>query len=205
MPTSDERRRARRIRYAKPGESPKLKLVTAEYTIIDVSQTGIKIGTKQPKGFTPGQRLSARLNFPGGSTFIIDGVVVRIDSDGVAIHLSVPLPPEFHQVSMSDRRAFFRLRYPITERPRMQMLTRQYVVTEISEGGIRLRPTVLADFPVGSELNAVLAFHDGESLTVNGTVYRHSGDEVVIRLPKGIPESRIFAEQRYILKKYQHL
>lgn len=102
-----------------------------------------------------------------------------------------------------DRRAHYRLRYPVVERPSARVGGRVYQVTEISEGGARL----LLDGSVmapGDAVAAVIRFHDGETLPINGVVLRIDRSEAVVKLSAGISLSRMLVEQQYLLARHPH-
>ena len=89
-----------------------------------------------------------------------------------------------------ERRTFFRLRYPQTERPKLIISENEFDVTDISEHGIK--------FYLGSKINAMITFHDGESLSIEGKIIRIQNNEVAVYLSQGIPSDRIIEEQKNV-------
>lgn len=105
----------------------------------------------------------------------------------------------------AQRRAFFRLPYPHTERPSLRVDDTLYPVSEISEGGLRVvaldQSEVLAQqLDVQGTLHLVDAKVD-----VHGRVLRQQGEEVVLVLSEGIPLSLMVSEQRRLIQKYPSL
>ncbi len=93
-----------------------------------------------------------------------------------------------------DRRTYFRVKYPHSERPRLVITRDEFEVIDISEQGIR--------FSFGPVLSEMVTFHDGESVNLKGKLLRTQDSEVVTQFVKGIPSERIIKEQRYLMKKY---
>jgi hypothetical protein len=180
-------------------------VVAEEFAVLDISQSGIRFTAPPECGFRLGKRCEAVVRLPSGSSYPVVGTVMRVEGQNISLHFATPLPGEFFASSEADRRAFFRLKYPIAERPRAMCMGGRYEISEISEGGIRISPHNLNDFILGTLVDAVLVFRDGTSQPVQGTIYRYDKGEVVIRLTKQIPASRVFTEQRFIIQKYKRM
>ena len=74
-----------------------------------------------------------------------------------------------------NQRAHYRLRYPERERPVFVVGSSQYPVTELSEGGMRLKCSGLH-----GQLNGLLQLRDGMLLELAGDVGRQIRDETVL-------------------------
>jgi len=92
----------------------------------------------------------------------------------------------------TERRAYLRIYYPYTERPKLIIDEKEVHVSEISEHGIR--------FYLGSKVNATITFHDGESLPIEGEIIRIHNNEAAVHIAKGIPYDRVIKEQEYLMK-----
>jgi|GEM_PF-1004911 len=103
-------------------------------------------------------------------------------------------------VSKEKKRRYFRLRYPRTRRPRIEVNDGMCEVVEVSEGGLRLRAEDW-DLPEGSDVIARIHFSDGEVCFLNNAeVHRVDKDEVVIVFTGGVSLKRMAKEQRKILR-----
>lgn len=101
-----------------------------------------------------------------------------------------------------ERRRYFRLAYPVADRPVCQIRDRQYPLVEISEEGMRLVVAQARGFKANQELALTLQLHEGRNIHVVGEVHRMHDDQLVLKLNCAIPLSVIVAEQRYLLVKY---
>jgi PilZ domain len=104
----------------------------------------------------------------------------------------------------SNRRRFFRLRYPERDRPLLAFKRLELPVAELSEGGARL---VVDDLTLSrhERIAADIRFADGAVFGVVGTVIRHEGDEAVLKLDFGIPLRRMLSEQKWVYRDYPGL
>ncbi|MEQ8224416.1 MAG: PilZ domain-containing protein [Candidatus Eremiobacterota bacterium] len=103
--------------------------------------------------------------------------------------------------SGEQRRRFYRIKYPLIERPEIILDNRSYQVIDISEGGVKFFSPVTT-FKVGDYIKGSIKFHDGEVMPVEGHVLRLQNKRVIILLDRKIPLQRILKEQRYLIKKY---
>ena len=100
------------------------------------------------------------------------------------------------------QREHYRLRYPVSARPRLIVNGTEFTVTEVSENGTRvlLEPDSTLHFDGGHE--AIFCFLDGTRITTSASLSRLADDEVVLKLSPPLPLSVIMAEQRYLLTRY---
>ncbi len=104
--------------------------------------------------------------------------------------------------TQKQRRDFYRLEYPAAERPTVRFKGRDYTVSEISAGGIKIRAGRPGGFREGQFVAGVIRFVDGGIAPVVGGVHRFDGKDVVIKLTIGIGLNRMMAEQLRIRRKY---
>ncbi len=91
------RRETFRIPYPE-GERPRLGLLTGEqaaaeprwFEVLDASEEGLRF--RSDGGFTLGQAVEARVEFPTGRWARVKGEVVRVDGDQVGLRLTRPIP-----------------------------------------------------------------------------------------------------------------
>ena len=197
-----DRRHTVRVRYPNSAMRPNMQFMTEIYAVVDVAPQGIKFACPR-HSCKVGQTLAANLVFPDNRALFVEGKVIRIDADGAVIFLTHPLPAELVERPVSERRAFFRLRYPIFERPRLYIYRQEYETCEMSEYGVRLSGPGVATMPIGMPVEALLTFRDGETLMIAGKVLRIDHGEVVLVLTIPIPGQRIMKEQRYLLSRYK--
>jgi hypothetical protein len=103
-----------------------------------------------------------------------------------------------------EQRQYYRLQYPPPIRPTIFIKAMRYLITEISEEGIRFIVMPLTTFHVGQHVKgSIVMVHDvikpveGIVLPVEGTVLRFTSDnEVVLHLSQGIPLSVMIQEQQ---------
>ena len=105
----------------------------------------------------------------------------------------------------SQRREFFRLRYPKNERPVANILGQNFRICEISERGTRMLFTNSHPVSRGVTIKGTICFHDGVEVEIEGHILRLDNDELVAKLSKGPDLKRMTTEQIYLRKKYPGL
>ncbi len=104
---------------------------------------------------------------------------------------------------MTTVRAYFRVSYPLQERPSLILDDAIHQVLDCSEGGFRYHS---GDFPapeVGSPIEGRLRFRRGMQVSVTGRVVWADRGQVAVELVQSrIPLSIIYDEQRYLRKHY---
>jgi hypothetical protein len=98
-----------------------------------------------------------------------------------------------------EKRNYYRVNYPPASRPAILIAGKSYEVLNISESGLKYAHPGNDRPAAGAPLLGEIVFSD-EKLEVEGAVFRVAGDEVVVRLERGISFKRIVAEQRRFLK-----
>lgn len=107
---------------------------------------------------------------------------------------------------VKSSREFFRIEYPITDRPKAVLNGKRGTVVNLSEQGVKWE-TSEGDTPVvdGDRVFGKISFVDGETLDFNGVCIRSDGSKVAVRLSAPVPLSRIMNEQRALIKKFGDL
>ena len=101
--------------------------------------------------------------------------------------------------TLTSRREFFRLPYPVTTGARLALDGTNYIVGEISEGGLRLICNG-ASLPVSHRVQGTLELTAGMRCTVSGTVLRVEGKCVIVKLSRGPTGYDVMREQRHLSK-----
>ena len=102
----------------------------------------------------------------------------------------------------AQRRAHFRLRYPQEERLHLITDNGEYLVCEISEGGLRIVLQAQAGATVVPDRLVGLLNIQDETVAIEGRILRRDDKEVVMVLSEGIPLPLVLNEQRRLLRKY---
>jgi hypothetical protein len=102
-------------------------------------------------------------------------------------------------VPRQNRRAFYRIPYPHSERPRLVLGSCISEVIDCSEQGIQFAPSALVAHEIGSEVEGRLRFRSGEEVRICGRITRADSGCVALNLSGlGIPFSAILREQLYL-------
>ena len=104
-------------------------------------------------------------------------------------------PPE------SDQRKYYRLKYPVAERPIIRSGGDEYAVAEISEGGARILVAGAGPFEAGQPFEGTILFADGEEVEIRGLVLRYEDDEIAVRLSIGVSFKRMVSEQAQLKQR----
>jgi PilZ domain len=108
----------------------------------------------------------------------------------------------------SNQRDFFRIDFPLSERPELVIDDRAYAVIDCSESGLRFAVPDDESAPeTGSTIKGVVRFRRGDPVEVAGVIARVYGRSAAVRfLGTGLPFSSILREQQYLRRHYlRHL
>jgi hypothetical protein len=101
-----------------------------------------------------------------------------------------------------SRRAYYRVTYPLMERPTFEVEGGRFEVVECSERGLRYQVANSGPPAIAAELKGTIEFRRGGKTDVAGQVIRSQGGEVVLILDKrGIPFADVLLEQQYLRSK----
>ncbi len=103
--------------------------------------------------------------------------------------------------TLTSRREFFRLPYPITSGATLAMDGANYKVGEISERGLRI-VTGVGRFPVDARIQGTLTLAMGLRCQVLGKVLRVEDDSFVVQLEHGPSSYDVIREQRFVAKAF---
>lgn len=203
--SNSDRRTAARVRYPSKKSSPCITVIAEDFQVSELTEHEVRFYCATSDAFPIGEHVAAVLRCRDACSYPVDGVVASYAFDQVVVTLDAPLPSTVLDTACGDQRAFFRLRYPIADRPQSSLLGQQYQTTEISEYGMRLATPSTEAFAPDQVIEVVITFQDGEMVTVLGRVLRIEEAEVALGLLDSIPEARITREQRYLLQKYSRV
>ena len=101
-----------------------------------------------------------------------------------------------------QKRQFFRIEYPVEERPWLLLGNDKFEVLDASERGLRIVP--LKGQPLPTMVKGTLQFRDGSECQVAGNVSRQTEEgHLVVQLTLGISLTLIMKEQRRLIQKYR--
>jgi hypothetical protein len=103
--------------------------------------------------------------------------------------------------TLTSRREFFRLPYPITSGAMLAVDGANYKVGEISERGLRI-VTGVGRFAVDARIQGTLTLAMGLRCQVLGTVLRIEDDSFVVKLEHGPSSFDVIREQRFVAKTF---
>ena len=103
--------------------------------------------------------------------------------------------------TLSSRREYFRLPYPVTTGAVLDVEGANYKVDEVSERGLRV-VTGVGRFPVNSRVQGTLLLTAGLKCVVSGTVLRVDETSFVVQLDKGPSCYDVIREQRHLAKTH---
>jgi hypothetical protein len=101
-----------------------------------------------------------------------------------------------------QQREFYRLWYPVAERPKLRIRDQEFDVAEVSEAGARIVLASPFEFDDSESFTGTITFHSGETESIEGTALRSSENEIVANLTSGISLKRMLSEQIRIRQQY---
>ena len=110
--------------------------------------------------------------------------------------------------SGENAREYFRIVYPMNDRPTIMVGEHCFEVIDLSERGVKFFLNgSIGDkvFKKDGAMQGTIMLHEGAPVEVEGRVVRATESEVVVNLRKGVRFSRIIREQWYLIGKYKHL
>jgi len=107
----------------------------------------------------------------------------------------------YRMPTLTSRREFFRLPYPITSGATLRVDGTNYKVAEISERGLRVVEGV-GVFPVDAAVEGTLTLAMGVRCPVSGKVLRIDDDSYVLKLERGPSTRDVIREQLFVAKAF---
>ena len=103
--------------------------------------------------------------------------------------------------TLTSRREFCRLPYPVTSGASLAIDGTNYTVAEVSEAGLRLSCSV-DKFPLEQRVQGTLTLTAGMRCTITGTVLRIESRCVILKLSRGPTSYDVFREQGHLAKNF---
>jgi hypothetical protein len=105
-----------------------------------------------------------------------------------------------------QKRRYYRLQYPESERPLLSFSGGVYKAIDISEGGVRFSLTTrsAAKLVTNMVIAGTIDFCGRGTFPIKGRLLRIMEDLAVIELDANLPLFHIMAEQRYLIQKYKN-
>ncbi|MBN2467982.1 MAG: phosphohistidine phosphatase SixA [Deltaproteobacteria bacterium] len=96
-----------------------------------------------------------------------------------------------------ERRDYFRVVYPLAQRPRLRIRHYEFEVQDVSEKGIRFLIDTKITF--AKWVQGVLVLHDDRTVEIDGKIVWRHGHEIGLQLISPIPYTHILKEQQYLI------
>jgi hypothetical protein len=103
--------------------------------------------------------------------------------------------------TLTSRREYFRLPYPVTTGATLDVEGTNYKVGEVSERGLRV-VSGIDKFSPEAEVQGTLILTMGLRCTVSGRVLRIEDGAVVVKLERGPSTYDVIREQRHLTKSF---
>lgn len=102
----------------------------------------------------------------------------------------------------TNRRRFYRIRYPLIERPRLIAADEEFAVFEISEAGAMIKYADEPPAAFSQPCPVKIVFRDGKECSTEAVLERTQFGEFVLRFLRRLPLKIIASEQRRLLRHY---
>lgn len=107
----------------------------------------------------------------------------------------------YRMPTLSSRREYFRLPYPVSTGAVLELDGHSYKVDEVSERGLRI-VTGVGRFTVNARVQGLLKLTAGLSCVVQGSVLRVDENSFILQLDKGPSCYDVIREQRHLSKTH---
>ncbi len=112
-----------------------------------------------------------------------------------------PVATQYRIPTLTSRREYFRLPYPITSGAVLTVEGANYKVEEISEKGLRFVAGA-GKFEVDARIEGMLVLTMGTQCPIAGTVLRIENNAWVVKLERGPSSQDVMREQRHLAKRF---
>ena len=103
---------------------------------------------------------------------------------------------------IEQKREYYRVEYPLNDRPALLSMDDEFEVVDISEGGLKFKVGVSEHFAVGDELGGTIKFSDNHTFDCKGKIIRIDDDNVAINYAHHLPLERVRSEHLLLIQKY---
>lgn len=106
---------------------------------------------------------------------------------------------------ITQRRRYYRIQFPLAERPRLSVDGKTFVVLNLAETNCRICRRGPDSINDSDSIGGVMKFGDGSEVTIEGVVLCHDATGIVIQFTSGVPLKKMTELQRVLYKKYPNL
>ena len=103
---------------------------------------------------------------------------------------------------IEQKREYYRVEYPLNERPALLSMDDEFEVVDISEGGLKFKVDSNINLSVGDELGGTIKFSDNYTFVCKGKVIRIDDGKVAINYTHNLPLERVRLEHLLLIQKY---
>ena len=103
-----------------------------------------------------------------------------------------------------ENRRHFRIRYPLSLRPRIVIGGRSVAVIDVSEGGIRFVRQPGIPCRTGIPVSGAIHLRCGDTAPVHGSVVRATSEDVALSFARGVSFNTILREQRVLHQRMRY-
>ena len=103
---------------------------------------------------------------------------------------------------VEQKREYFRVEFPQSYRPSLEMDVDHYEIADVSEFGIRFNAGGDNSFTINDLIIGTIVFPDGKDFELSGQVTRIDDGYVSLELAEPLPLSKIRAEHLYLIGNY---
>jgi hypothetical protein len=98
-----------------------------------------------------------------------------------------------------EKRGYFRIEYPASIRPTLEIRKHEFEIVDISEKGVKF--SAGKEIKFGRWVTGNVTFHDGQAIDIEGRIAWKRGESVGMFLTvKPIPYPKIISEQRFLAR-----
>lgn len=102
-----------------------------------------------------------------------------------------------------ERRKYFRIPFPLVDRPVVTISGHEMKVVDLSEGGLRAKMPQGVSYETGQMIQGELQVFDGTIFKISGRVVRKHEYHLILEFTELLPFSLIMRLQRHLLNKYE--
>ncbi len=113
-----------------------------------------------------------------------------------------PVATTYRIPTLTSRRAYFRLPYPVSCRAELRVRGANYPVVEISERGLRVECPDAEAAALAGRVEGSLLLMTGGRCTVVGSVLRKESRFLILKLERGPSCHDVMTEQRFVAKTF---
>ena len=98
-----------------------------------------------------------------------------------------------------EKRKYFRIEYPASIRPTLEIRKHEFEIVDISEKGVKF--SAGKEIKFGRWVTGNVTFHDGQAIGIEGKIAWKRGESIGMFLTvKSIPYPKILSEQRHLAR-----